>query len=163
MFLALLVITGCASTGESGFNSQDINFAEQMIPHHQQAIEMSDLALTNSSNPEILELAEQIKGAQDPEIQLMSSWPGVNPTTHAGHTMSGMLSEDEMTELEKATGGEFDRLFLTGMIKHHEGALDMAKLVIDSENKEVAELAKSILESQSTEIALMKSLLESSK
>lgn len=155
----ILVMTGCASSGESGFSSQDINFAEQMIPHHQQALEMSDFALANSSNPEILALAEQIKGAQDPEIKLMSGWPGVDPTTHAGHAMSGMLSEDEMNELEQARGSEFDQLFLIGMIKHHQGAIDMARMVIDSENKEVSDLARAIIEAQENEIELMKALL----
>ena len=145
----VLVLTGCASSGESGFSSQDINFAEQM----------SDFTLANSSNPEILALAEQIKGAQDPEIKLMSGWPGVDPTTHAGHAMSGMLSEDEMNELKQATGSEFDQLFLKGMIKHHQGAIDMARMVIDSENKEVSDLARAIIEAQENEIELMKALL----
>lgn len=159
----LLLLAGCATATESGFSSQDVNFAEEMIPHHQQALEMSALALSNSTNPEILDLAEQIKAAQDPEIQLMSSWPGVNPAAHAGHSMSGMLSDAEMGELQNAMGKEFDQLFLAGMIKHHEGAIEMAKVVVDSMNQEVADLAKSIIESQSAEIELMKSLLESYK
>lgn len=155
-----LFISGCATKTESGFSSQDVNFAEEMIPHHQQALEMSDFALANSSNPEILELAKQIKDAQDPEIELMSSWPGVNPSTHAGHTMAGMLSAGEMKKLQQSKESEFDRLFLTGMIKHHQGAIDMAKVVVDSDNQEVSALAKSIIAAQENEIALMKSLLK---
>ena len=133
-------------------------FAEMMIPHHQQAIEMSDLALKNSTNPEILALAQEIKDAQAPEIEQMKSW-GASSMAHMGHMMDGMLSDEEMSELAAARGGEFDRLFLEGMIKHHEGAIDMADLVIDSKNAEVAALANSIIEAQRAEIATMKELL----
>ena len=133
-------------------------FAEMMIPHHQQAIEMSDLALKNSTNPEILALAQEIKDAQAPEIEQMKSW-GASSMAHMGHMMDGMLSDEEMSELAAARGGEFDRLFLEGMIKHHEGAIDMADMVIDSKNAEVAALANSIIEAQRAEIATMKELL----
>lgn len=74
--------------------------------------------------------------------------------------MNGMLSDDEIRELEKARGVEFDRLFLEGMIKHHEGAIDMAEDVADSTNKEVAKLAKSIISTQRAEIEYMKELLQ---
>ncbi|MFM9141270.1 MAG: DUF305 domain-containing protein, partial [Actinomycetota bacterium] len=141
-----------------GYSSQDIMFAEMMIPHHQQAIEMSDLALKNSTNPEILALAQEIKDAQAPEIEQMKSW-GASSMAHMGHMMDGMLSDEEMSELAAARGGEFDRLFLEGMIKHHEGAIDMAEMVIDSKNAEVAALANSIIEAQRAEIATMKELL----
>ena len=79
--------------------------------------------------------------------------------SHSGHMMDGMLSDDEMTELREATGAEFDRLFLIGMIKHHEGAIDMAQMVTDSENEEVSTLANSIITGQRAEIERMKVLL----
>ena len=157
LFLALL-ITGCASESNSGYSSQDIMFAETMIPHHQQAIEMSDLALKNSTNPEVLALAQQIKDAQSPEIEQMKSW-GASSMAHMGHMMDGMLSDEEMSDLAAATGSRFDKLFLEGMIKHHEGAIDMAEMVIDSKNSEVAALAKAIIEAQRKEISKMKELL----
>ena len=157
LFLALL-ITGCASESNSGYSSQDIMFAEMMIPHHQQAIEMSDLALKNSTNPEVLALAQQIKDAQSPEIEQMKSW-GASSMAHMGHMMDGMLSDEEMSDLAAATGSRFDKLFLEGMIKHHEGAIDMAEMVIDSKNSEVAALAKAIIEAQRAEISKMKDLL----
>lgn len=160
--ISLLMLTGCATSSENssgGFSSQDIMFAEMMIPHHEQAIEMSDLALTNTTNPDVLALAEQISDAQEPEIELMKSWPGVDAGGHAGHTMAGMLDEKEMEMLRVSTGADFDRLFLEGMIKHHEGAIDMAEKITDSKNPEVAKLGKAIIESQSTEIAAMKALL----
>jgi uncharacterized protein (DUF305 family) len=133
-------------------------FAEMMIPHHQQAIEMSDLALKNSTNPEILALAQEIKDAQAPEIEQMKSW-GASSMAHMGHMMDGMLSDEEMSALAAASGSEFDRLFLEGMIKHHEGAIDMAEMVIDSKKAEVAALANAIIEAQRAEIATMKELL----
>ena len=157
LFLALL-ITGCASESNSGYSSQDIMFAEMMIPHHEQAIEMSDLALKNSTNPEVLALAQKIKDAQAPEIEQMKSW-GASSMAHMGHMMDGMLSYEEISELAAASGSEFDRLFLEGMIKHHEGAIDMAEMVIDSKNAEVAALANAIIEAQRAEIATMKELL----
>ncbi len=160
--VSLLILTGCATSSENSngaFSSQDIMFAEMMIPHHEQAIEMSDLAFANTTNPDVLALAEQIRAAQEPEIELMKSWPGVDLGGHAGHTMMGMLDENEMEMLRVTTGADFDRLFLEGMIKHHEGAIDMAEMINDSRNPEVAKLGKAIIESQSSEIAAMKALL----
>ena len=156
-FIALLA--GCSSG--SKYSSQDIMFAEMMIPHHEQAIEMSDIALSISTNPEILKLAKEIKDAQGPEIELMKSWPGVDASTHMGHTMMGMLDDQEIENLKNASGKEFDRLFLKGMIKHHEGAIGMAKMIDDSKNADVAKLGKTIIEAQTAEIARMKSLLKS--
>jgi len=160
--ISLLFITGCATTedDESGFSRTDVMFAEMMIPHHEQAIEMSDLALINTTNPSILELANEIKAAQAPEIELMSSWPGVDAMAHMGHSMSGMLSDAEMAALAAATGTEFDRLFLTGMIKHHEGAIEMAQDVVDSKNQTVVDLADAIIQAQRAEISRMQSLLD---
>ena len=157
-----MVLTGCANGAENSdgaFSSQDIMFAEMMIPHHEQAIEMSELAFANTTNPDVLALAEQISGAQEPEIELMKSWPGVNSMGHAGHTMAGMLDQNEMEMMRNSTGADFDRLFLEGMIKHHEGAIEMAEMIIDSSNPEVAKLGSSIIASQEAEIKAMKALL----
>ena len=160
VILALLV-TGCSSQTDraSEYSANDQMFAAMMVPHHEQAIEMSDLALSKSSNDEILALAQEIKDAQTPEIDQMKSWGGSMMGSHAGHMMDGMLSDDEMTELRDATGADFDRLFLIGMIKHHEGAIDMAQMVVGSENAEVASLANSIITAQRAEIERMKVLL----
>ena len=89
----------------------------------------------------------------------MKSWDGVDASTHMGHTMMGMLDEQEIANLRAATGKEFDRLFLEGMIKHHEGAIDMAEMIDDSKNSEVAELGKAIIATQTAEIKYMQSLL----
>lgn len=146
----------------SGLSQNDAMFLQMMIPHHEQAVEMSILAETNSSNPEVLALAARIKAAQGPEIELMTKL-----LTDAGQAMmmdhsmgdSGMMSMDEMTALAAATGNEFDVLFLSGMIAHHEGAIDMTNPVTDSENIEVKKLAENIITSQTAEIAEMTKLL----
>ena len=130
-----------------------------MIPHHEQAIEMSEIALLNTTNPEVLQLAQEIKDAQSPEIELMKSWDGVKVSTHAGHTMEGILSEGELNDLRAAKGQEFDRLFLQGMIKHHDGAIGMAQDVESSMNKVVADLSATIIKAQQLEIAAMKEML----
>ena len=130
-----------------------------MIPHHQQAIEMSNLVPSNTTNPDVLRIAQEISAAQSPEIELMKSWTGVNPSAHVGHTMEGMLSESEMAALLKATDNEFDQLFLEGMIKHHEGAIEMAQKVTNSKNSLVANLSVNIISAQKLEISTMKALL----
>ena len=160
--ISLILLSGCATSEEanSGFSPSDINFAEMMIPHHEQAIEMSDIALKNTSNPDVLQLAQEIKDAQAPEIDLMKSWPGVKESTHAGHMMDGMLSDDELDALRKARDAEFDRLFLQGMIKHHQGAIEMALDVKDSKSKVVSDLSASIIKAQQMEISMMTEMLD---
>ena len=159
LILVGLLLVGCSSQSNSGYSSQDIMFAEMMIPHHQQAIEMSDLAINSSTNPEVLALAQEIKAAQSPEIEQMKSW-GASSMAHMGHMMDGMLSDEEMSDLAAASGSSFDKLFLEGMIKHHEGAIEMAQMVTDSKNSEVAALAKVIIEAQQREILTMNELLK---
>ena len=162
LIIASLVLTGCASTpkANSEFSAADISFAEEMIPHHEQAILMSDIALTNSTSDEILALARDIKAAQAPEIEMMGGWTGVNPSDHMGHMMDGMLSDEEIQQLRDSEGVTFDRLFLEGMIAHHQGAIKMAQKVIDSKSKKVADLAASIIDAQEKEIAFMQELIK---
>jgi uncharacterized protein (DUF305 family) len=161
VLISALLLSGCATSSPSNseFSSDDIAFAEQMIPHHEQAIEMSEIALLNTTNPDVLQLAQEIKDAQSPEIELMKSWTGVKASTHAGHMMDGMLSQSELSELRQAKGKEFDRLFLQGMIKHHQGAIEMAQEVGTSKNKDVANLSAVIIAAQKLEIDTMNELL----
>jgi uncharacterized protein (DUF305 family) len=157
-----LLLSGCA-TGDSSntsFSADDQMFAAMMIPHHEQAIQMADTALGKSTNPEIIALASEIKAAQGPEIEQMKNWGSSMMGSHAGHMMDdGVLNDDEMAQLKGASGAEFDRLFLEGMIKHHQGAIQMADMIIDSANEEAALLGKAIVESQSAEIERMRKLL----
>jgi len=156
----LLFLFGCSSqSATSDFSPADINFAEMMIPHHEQAILMSELALANSEDEEVRDLAQAILSSQSPEIEQMKSWPGVNSSLHSGHMMDGMLSDSEIEALRQAMGNSFDLLFLEGMIKHHEGAIVMAEDVVDSENPEVSNLANAIVSAQKSEIALMRTMI----
>ena len=164
VMITALLLSGCADSTQSNskYTSDDIAFAEMMIPHHEQAIEMSEIALLNTTNPDVLKLAQEIKDAQSPEIELMMSWTGVKASTHAGHMMDGILSESQLSDLREAKDKEFDRFFLQGMIKHHEGAIEMAQDVAASKNKDVADLSASIISAQESEISKMKELLAKS-
>jgi uncharacterized protein (DUF305 family) len=160
--VAVLVLTGCASTpkANSEFSAADIKFAEEMIPHHEQAILMADIALTNSASDEILAVARDIKAAQAPEIEEMGSWEGVRASTHMGHTMDGMLSDEQIQQLRDSEGATFDRLFLEGMIAHHQGAIKMAQKVVGSKSMKVSDLAAAIIDAQEKEIAFMQELIK---
>lgn len=161
--------TGTTETGAQ--NQADVTFAIGMIPHHAQAVEMADMAPTRAVDPKVKALAAKMKQAQAPEIARMSGWLASAgapvPGTAGGHDMSGMggkkdgmMSSDQMTDLGKATGSAFDRIWLQAMTEHHDGDLALAKdelaLGISPEAKK---LAQSIIESQSAELAEMKSIL----
>ena len=151
------------TSAEGEFSPADIMFAEMMIAHHEQAIEMSDLAATQASDERVRGLATRIKAAQEPEIKQMQGWVDASGMgdIHAGdHSgMSGMLSEQQMTALRAARGAAFDRLFLTGMIEHHQGAIDMAAPLRESANNKVSDLANLIISAQTSEITEMQALL----
>jgi uncharacterized protein (DUF305 family) len=138
-------------------------FAKMMIPHHEQAVTMSELALKNTSNSEVLALATAIRDVQAPEIEEMQGWLG-NDDSHDAHNhdmeMGGMLTDEDLEKLASLRGDAFDQFFLTSMIVHHEGALDMVDMIKDSTNSEVSTLAANIIKSQSAEIEAMKALLK---
>ena len=149
-------------------NQADITFASSMIPHHQQAVEMADMALAQTGNRTVKQLATQIKAAQDPEIQTMTGWltswgASPMPSGHdmGGMGMGGMMSEQEMADLKKATGADFDRMWLQMMVKHHQGAVAMAKTQLDQgAYPEAKALAQAVIDGQSKEIATMTELLK---
>lgn len=155
------------ATGD--FNDADVTFATNMIPHHQQAVEMAELAETRATDPAVKELAAQIKGAQDPEIQKMSSWltswgkpvPAEMSGMDMSGQMPGMMSMDEMNKLTAMSGAGFDQMFLTMMIRHHEGAIKMARTEQDSgANADAIALAGQIATAQTEEIKTMHKLLK---
>ncbi|GAB3528256.1 DUF305 domain-containing protein [Arthrobacter monumenti] len=156
-------------------NAADAMFATMMIPHHEQAVMMSGMILEKESiSPEIRELAGQIKAAQGPEIQRMSNWLKAwdEPVPVGGHgmghdmggdgkAMEGMLSAEQLEELEAVQGTEAERLFLKQMIEHHKGAIAMAKQEIQQgSNPAAVELAEDIVSAQKAEIGKMQQLLE---
>ena len=162
--VAALILSGCSS----GHNDADTSFAQGMIPHHEQAIAMSNTA-AKRGGPQVRALARQIKAAQGPEIREMSGWlddwnePVMKHET--GHPMdmggNGMLDDAEMARLDKATGAAFDKLWLRGMIQHHEGAIAMAEDEMASgEFAKAVALARSIVKTQQAEIDQMQRLLK---
>lgn len=184
---AALLLTGCgednaATTTPPGdtqspsstqqhqdHNQADIAFAQEMIPHHAQAIEMARLAPDRAQSPQVKDLARRIEQAQGPEIETMTTWlrawnaeipaTGASGGDHGGGMGSGGM-DPQMSQLDQATGVEFDRLFLQMMIKHHEGAIETARTELESgQNPEATQLAQQIIDTQQAEIEEIQALL----
>ena len=144
----------------------EIMFAQGMIPHHQQAIDMSNMALKNGASPEVKKLASGIIAAQGKEISQLKYWLSATKssmTMDHDMGMGGMLSKSELNALKKLKGAKFDSAFLKAMIAHHEGALDMVSMLDRTKNSEAKKIAIDIRAGQSAEITLMKKLLAKSK
>jgi uncharacterized protein (DUF305 family) len=151
------------------FNDADVAFAQHMTVHHQQAVEMSALAGDRAADPLVKELAATIAAAQGPEIATMtgwlSAWGQPAPDQGGGHgtgheSMPGMMSAADMAKLAAADGAEFDSMFLTMMIAHHEGAVTMAgEAAARGAAPEVKALAAKIVTDQQAEIATMRAML----
>ena len=168
-----------ASPVASG-SAADIAFAQLMIPHHEQAVEMADMALAPkaAASAQVQALASQIKAAQAPEIEQMQDWlrqwgapqqmasastdaeGGMEGMDMGGVTENGMMTAEQMATLSAATGAAFDRQWLELMIAHHQGAITMAEQVrSESQNPQVIALANEIIKSQTAEIVVMQKAL----
>ena len=150
-------------SSNSTYTGADVMFLQMMIPHHQQAIDMSNLALTRSTNTELLALAKKIATDQAAEIIQMRAWLKVANATedmgHSMHDMGGMLSTEELANLKAASGNAFDKLWLSGMIGHHDGAIHMTNMIIDAQNSEIKKFGEKIVADQSAQITQMKAML----
>jgi uncharacterized protein (DUF305 family) len=138
-------------------------FAQMMIPHHQQAVEMAEIAIKKSPGSSIMRLSREIISAQKREMSEMRFWLKVSKTSEGIHhsmPMRGMLSERDFKNLKTYSGLKFQKLYLTLMIEHHEGALEMVSLLKKSKNKEAQKMGNAILRDQKAEITLMKKLLK---
>jgi uncharacterized protein (DUF305 family) len=152
-----------------------------MITHHAQAVEMTALIESRTENKELRSLGARISSSQADEIRFMKRWletrgepispamaemPGMDMSSHASHSMlmPGMLTKEQMAALKKAKGAEFDRLFLTGMIQHHGGALIMVKELFDTagagQDAELFNFATDVDSGQRAEIRIMETMLE---
>lgn len=178
---AALGLTACAddtrnpgpaagSEASNQFNDADVNFAQQMIPHHQQAVEMAELAADRAASDEVRQLAEDVEAAQGPEIETMTGWlqawsqevpAGSMDHGDMGHgAMDGMMTEEDMSALADAKGNEFDQMWLEMMVAHHEGAIAMARTEqANGQNPDAVALAKQIAADQEAEIDQMRQLL----
>ncbi len=151
-------------------NDTDIRFAQMMVPHHQQALAMAEMAVERAESPDVKALAEQVRAAQDPEIATLNgfleSW-GIQPMDSGmdhsgmGHSGSGgMMTQGDMDSLGAASGAAFDKMFLEMMIVHHEGAVAEAEReVAGGANAHAKELASQIISGQTAEIERMRQLL----
>jgi uncharacterized protein (DUF305 family) len=156
------VFTANGHTNRPTHNSADVMFAQMMIPHHQQAIDMADMALNPSrhASEKLRNLATEMKAAQTMEVatltQLLGQWGEPNSMHHHGDTMDGMLSNDELSALVEQQGPAFDASWALAMISHHRGALAMAQDVATSGvNRKVRRLACDMVKAQRSEIAVL--------
>ncbi len=178
-----LTLTGCATSSQNGagpsassapestVNAADEMFVTMMIPHHQQAVEMAEIVLEKDGvASQVAELAQKVKDAQGPEIDRMLGWlddwgvkydPNGGATAGMDHgSMSGMMSDADMTMLKDADGPAASRLFLEQMIQHHQGAVKMAETALEgAKNSNVRQLAQQVIDDQTAEIATMQDLL----
>ncbi|MFF0541057.1 DUF305 domain-containing protein [Streptomyces coelicoflavus] len=157
-----------APASQGQHNAADVAFAKGMIPHHRQAVQMADLAPTRAASAEVKKLAEDIKKAQDPEIKTLSGWltswgeevPAEGAMDHSAHGTGGMMTAEEMDKLKSTSGKAFDTAFMEMMIKHHEGAVTMAKAEqADGAYEPAKRMAGTIVTSQTAEITQMNKLL----
>jgi uncharacterized protein (DUF305 family) len=191
--LGAVLAPGCASSrsstlhqtppglGQYPYSDADVEFMAGMIPHHAQAVVMAGWAPSHGARPDVAVLCERIVVAQRDEIAMMQTWLGdrglpVPDATSTRHKMTmngvthemlmpGMLSDEEMAELDRSRGPEFDRLFLVGMIKHHQGAIDMVDKLFKAygaaQDEVVYKFASDVYADQSIEIARMNEMLGS--
>ena len=170
---SLFTLTACGNEDDTdtagGHNDADVTFAQEMIPHHQQAIEMSRMAAQNAGSQQVKDLAARIEAAKGPEIDKLNGWlrdwnaqqsGHGGHGGHGGHSMTGMMSTDEMASLGQTKGAEFDQKFLMLMIKHHEGAVAMARTEVDKGRfPDTQQMAREIMIGQQSEIDSMRTML----
>jgi uncharacterized protein (DUF305 family) len=162
-----------ANASQDQHNAADVTFAQGMIVHHRQAVEMAELATARSQNPQLLDLAGRIGAAQNPEIETMSGWlegwgedvPAEGDMGGMDHgamgDMGGMMTAEQMQQLEQASGVGFDRMFLEMMIEHHRGAVETAQSELqDGADPAAKQLAQNIIDAQQAEITEMEGLLQ---
>ena len=152
------------NSGSATYTGADVMFLQMMIPHHQQAIDISKIALKKSKDSELLALANTIIEAQTAEIVQMKTWlNGAGATTDMGHSMTGMggmLDDAELSALSAASGKNFDLLWLKGMIGHHNGAIHMTTMIRDASNADIKSFGENVVTDQSAQIVQMNAMLK---
>ncbi|NHU49195.1 DUF305 domain-containing protein [Rhodococcus sp. A14] len=171
-----------AAAETTAFNNADVMFLQMMYPHHAQAVEMANMALGRTTNPQVLDLAKNIAAAQGPEMDQMTALlaqrgmavpstdagSGMSGMNHGGTSgmadgggMSGMMTPEQMSGLAGKSGADFDTAWLNMMIAHHTGAIEMAQTELaDGENADAKQMATAIVGAQQAEITTMTALLQ---
>ncbi len=152
------------NSSNSNYTGADIMFLQMMIPHHQQAIDISNLAMKTSKDAELLALAKIIARDQASEITKMKAWlADAGAGMDAGHSMDamgGMLSGAELSALNVETGTKFDILWLKGMTGHHDGAIHMITMIRDASNPEIKAFGEKVIADQSAQIEQMREMIK---
>lgn len=159
--------SGVSTEQVAAHDADDVQFAQLMIPHHEQAVELAGIVPGRSTNPNVIALAEKIAAEQQPEISAMKAmllqWDvklESHESGHAGMAMQGMVDDATMVKLDSLRGADFDALWLQSMISHHQGVIAMAKTEIaDGTSADMIALAKNIVTAQQAEIDQMKQML----
>ncbi len=160
---AVLSLTACGSPATH--NSADVAFAQGMVPHHEQALDMTELVSSRTENSHVVDLAKRISSAQHPEIEKMNGWlktwgAPVQASSHSSHGHSDAHGMVDLGNLADLNGNDFDRQWLSLMIQHHRGAVDMARKHLDQgTDPSTRKLAQDVIAAQEKEIAEMESLL----
>jgi uncharacterized protein (DUF305 family) len=172
--LMILGLSGCSAISDAGhdamghdamgngkYDAAAVMFAQMMIPHHEQAVALSNIALEISDNPEVRDLATRIKSAQAPEIDQMKTWIDSVGLPDMNHMMDmpGFVDDAQFAAIKELAGNSFDLLFLELMIAHHQGAIEMVSDIANNKTAEVKALGEEIVASQTAEIAEMQALL----
>ncbi|MDF0530764.1 DUF305 domain-containing protein [Tsukamurella sp. 8F] len=157
-------VSSSAAASGARFAPADVDFAEMMYPHHAQAVEMSKMVAGKDAGPDVVALAKQIEGAQQPEMdafaRLLRQWGKPAPSASMGHHMDGMMTDEQMQHLGTLRGSAFDKAWLQMMIAHHRGAITMADAELKSGvDPEARTIAQDIKASQQAEIDRMQKLL----
>lgn len=160
--------TATSADPSADHDQADVMFSMMMVPHHEQALEMAELVPSRSDDPALRDLAQRIEQEQQPEIDRMRGWldswgaGSASGMGSMGHSMTGMMSDGDMAELASLKGAAFDRRWLTMMVEHHEGAIEMAQDVLRSgRHAGTRELAGAVIETQQREIDEMTAMLAS--
>jgi len=167
ILLALSLSFGIIAPAKAAgpYDASAVTFAQMMIPHHQQAVLISEWALKQGNNAAVKKLAARIIAEQSPEIAQMTKWIRANAVSgmHMGMSMQGIIDDAGLAKLKAATGKKFDGLYLVDMTLHHQGAIAMATPLTTSKNSEVAALCKGIIAGQSAEIKEMRRIMVTGK
>ncbi|MBY8854960.1 DUF305 domain-containing protein [Nocardia sp. CA2R105] len=155
-----------AAPTRTDFDAADVTFLQMMYPHHAQAVEMAKMVPSRSQNQQLIALASKIEAAQAPEMtkfaDLLHGFGKPAPSATMDHPMDGVMSQDQMAALQKASGADFDKMWLQMMIEHHKGAVTMSNAELaDGSNAEVKALAQGIITAQQAEITQMQGMVQS--
>ncbi|MGK8507194.1 DUF305 domain-containing protein [Nocardia asiatica] len=162
---------GTTPQAQPDYNETDVRFLQMMYPHHAQAVQMADMVPSRSQNQQVLDLAAAVKAAQEPEMAqisaLLQQFGKPAPTEDHGMPgmpeMPGMMSPEGMASLQSMSGSDFDRMWLSMMIEHHRGAIEMAQTELaNGKNPEARKLAETVISTQQAEIDQMQRMLQQS-